>query len=578
MQADTTDPGTLTHDSRPTSQSASASFLAQVKKEAKPSLRLFSLAAAIATTGMVAFSAAVALIVDAAMNKQTPDPWLWLLGVAGISIRLLANLWRDRTAQTLSASVRIRLREQLIAKATEAGPHQLARQGNTAWWAHQCLEQVDALHGYLARYLPAKQATAVIPLIIITVTLATDWIAGLLILLATPIIPIFMILIGWGTESVHRAQQEQQSSLAAHLMDRLQALPWLRRMSAIHQTELGVEQAAQDYRQIAMRVLRVAFLSSATLEFFSAVSIGLMAIYIGFALIGLVSFGPADQITLATGLFMLMLAPECFMPLRQLAQAHHDMNAAKASAEVLQPLFIGPIDQPTITSNPTQSKTQVDVQATHGPDIAARMDNVTLTWPDTDTPVLANIDLSVHRGEILGVAGDSGQGKSTLIHLLAGFIAPTSGTVTREVHWAWLAQRPHLFHASLRDNLLLGGQTTLTDATLESALAHVGLPLPNSLLPAGLDTPIGETNQGVSGGQAQRIALCRAMVSGATLWLLDEPTAALDADTRDSLLDAMLLHAKTHQITLIIASHDSDVLARCDRVLTLARGKLEVRA
>ncbi|MCD8504446.1 MAG: thiol reductant ABC exporter subunit CydD [Burkholderiaceae bacterium] len=530
-----------------------------------------------ATIGVVAFSAAVALIINAAMNEQTPSAWLWLLGMAGIGTRLLANFWRDRIAQTLSASVRTRLRDELTTQATQRGPHLLAHQGNTAWWAHQCLEQIDALHGYLARYLPARQATAVIPVIIIAVTLATDWIAGLLILLATPIIPIFMILIGWGTESVHRAQQEQQSSLAAHLMDRLQALPWLRRMGAVRQTELGVEQAAQDYRKISMRVLRVAFLSSATLEFFSAVSIGLMAIYIGFALIGLVSFGPADQITLATGLFILMLAPECFTPLRQLAQAHHDMNAAKASAEVLQSLFSDPTDQTTQTPNMPQTKSKPNISADPDPHIAARMDNVTLTWPDAHTPLLANIDLNVHRGEILGIAGDSGQGKSTLIHLLTGFIAPAFGRVTRDAHWALLAQRPHLFHATLRDNLLLGSQTTLTDEDLESALSKVGLPIPNPLLPRGLDTQIGETNQGVSGGQAQRIALCRAMISGATLWLLDEPTAALDADTRDSLLNAILLHAKAYQVTLIIASHDSEVLARCDRVVTIAHGKLEVR-
>ncbi|UOD49688.1 thiol reductant ABC exporter subunit CydD [Orrella daihaiensis] len=577
MQADTTDSDTLSVDSRPASKSASASFLGHIKKEAKPSLRLFSLAAAMATIGTVAFSAAVALIVDAAMHEQTPPAWLWLLGIAGIGTRLLANLWRDRIAQTLSVAVRTRLRDELTAQTTQSGPHLLARQGNTAWWAHQCLEQIDALHGYLARYLPAKQATAIIPVIIIAVTLATDWIAGLLILLATPIIPIFMILIGWGTESVHRAQQDQQASLAAHLMDRLQALPWLRRMGAIKQTELGVEQAAQDYRKISMRVLRVAFLSSATLEFFSAVSIGLMAIYIGFALIGLVSFGPADQITLATGLFMLMLAPECFMPLRQLAQAHHDMNAAKASAEVLQPLFSDLAGQTAHTQNMPQTTSESHLWADTGQPVAARVDKVTVTWPDAHTPVLADIDLIVPQGEILGIAGDSGQGKSTLIQLLTGFITPVSGRVTRDRHWAGLAQRPHLFHATLRDNLLLGSQTTLTDVELESALCKVGLPIPNPLLPKGLDTQIGETNLGVSGGQAQRIALCRAMISGAKLWLLDEPTAALDADTRDNLLDAMLLHAKTHQITLIIASHDSEVLARCDRVVTIAHGRLEVR-
>lgn len=569
MRADTIDAATSSVDQRPTPQSASASFLGQIKAQAKPTLRLVSLAAGLATLGVVAFSAAVALVVDAAMNGQTPGFWLWFVGIAGIATRLAANLWRDRMAQSLSATLRTELREQLTAKAALDGPHQLAREGNTAWWAHTCLEQIDALHGYLARYLPARQATSVIPLIIIAITLATDWVAGLLILLATPIIPIFMILIGWGTEAVHKTQQEQQASLAAHLMDRLQALPWLRRMGAIEQTQKGVEQAAQDYRKVSMRVLRVAFLSSATLEFFSAVAIGLMAIYIGFALIGLVSFGPADQITLATGLFMLMLAPECFLPLRQLAQSHHDMTAARASADALAPLLMPGQTHPSTPSGQTQPLTTEC-------DTAAQLKDVTLIWPGASDPILHNINLNVARGEILAIAGDSGQGKSTLINLLAGFIKPTNGNVMRDTSWARLDQRPHLFHASLRDNLLLGSQTALGDDQLQTALATVGLALPNPLLPKGLDTQIGEANQGVSGGQAQRIALCRAMVSGATLWLLDEPTAALDAETRDHLINAMLAHAKQHNITLVIASHDSVLLARCDRVVMLSDGTLQV--
>lgn len=564
MQADTTDAVTSPDEARPAPESASATFLRDLRAGAKPTLRRLSLVAVAATVGMVLFSAAVALIVHAAMNEQTPEPWLWLIGAAGIVLRFTVNLWRDRLAQALSANIRQTLRRTLVAQMTQAGPHRLAQQGNTAWWAHQYLEQVDALHGYLARYLPARQAAMVIPLVIIVVTIAVDWIAGLLILLATPIIPIFMALIGWGTEAVHRTQQDQQASLAANLMDRLQALPWLRRMGAIEQTKTGVERAASDYRKISMRVLRVAFLSSATLEFFSAVSIGLMAIYIGFALIGLVSFGPADQITLATGLFMLMLAPECFMPLRQLAQAHHDMSAAKASAEILAPLLQS--ESPATAQAIAASDARANERHAPSP-IAARLNNITLMWPDATTPVFSDVNLTVNRGEIVGIAGDSGQGKSTLINIMAGFIEPTSGECQRDQHWAWLGQRPHLFHASLRDNLLLGASGPVPDAALEAELTKVGLSLPNALLPMGLDTQIGETNQGVSGGQAQRIALCRAMVSHATLWLLDEPTAALDSDTRDALLDALTQHTRRRDITVIMASHDREALARCDRVL-----------
>jgi ATP-binding cassette subfamily C protein CydD len=524
----------------------------------------------LATLGMVAFGAAVALIVSAALKSQTPAGWLWLLGAGGIGIRLAANLGRDRLAQALSARIRKDMRAQLIHKASLLGPQRLARHGNTAWWANQFLEQVDALHGYLARYLPARQTALITPALIIIITFGVDWLAGILLLLATPIIPVFMVLIGWGTEAVHRTQQAQQASLAANLMDNLQALPWLRRMGATTQARHKIQTDAQDYRRVSMRVLRVAFLSSAALEFFSAVSIGLMAIYIGFALLGLVSFGPAAGMTLGAGLFILMLAPECFLPLRQLAQAHHDMNAARASAAALCELE-NVFEQASLQ---TPNEIPADPQA----DTAVRLIDVSLTHHDAQQPVLTTINLAVARGEVLGIAGNSGQGKSSLLYLVAGFVSPTGGHIARDQSWAWLEQRPHLFHGSLRENLALASPHQQTDAQLIQALAQVGLPLPNPLLPAGLDTQIGETNQGVSGGQAQRIALARALLSGATLWLLDEPTAALDDQTRDSLLQTVMQQARARGITIVMASHDPVALAQCDRVMVLDQGVSKERA
>ncbi|HEY7804062.1 MAG TPA: thiol reductant ABC exporter subunit CydD [Orrella sp.] len=570
---DTTNPSSTSVEPRPASDTAPASFLLHLRNQGKATLRQLQITAVVSTIGIIAFSAAVALIVSAAMNSQTPAAELWLVGLLGLALRLGANLWRDHLAHALSARLRADLRARLLAQANALGPHQLARQGNTAWWAHQMLEQVDALHGYIARYLPARQAAMVVPLAIIITTLAVDWLAGLLILLATPIIPIFMVLIGWGTEAVHRSQQEQQASLSAHLMDRLQALPWLRRMGAVEQAQASVKDAAQTYRQVSMRVLRVAFLSSATLEFFSAVSIGLMAIYIGFALLGLISYGPADQMTLAMGLFMLMLAPECFLPLRQLAQAHHDMNAAKASADVLQSL----LPEPGMATLQPGTKIEPKIEPCADPEIAMHLQAIELQWPDTESAVLNNVELTVPRGQIIGISGDSGQGKSTLLGVMAGFIKPDSGRVRRDTHWAWLAQRPHLFHATLRENLLIGCSAPVDDDTLITALADVGLALPHELLPQGLDTAIGELNQGVSGGQAQRIALCRSILSGATLWLLDEPTAALDADTRNALLDTIMVRARAQRVTMVMASHDQEALSRCDQVFTVGHGRLERR-
>ena len=514
--------------------------------------------------GLGAVCAALARWVDAAVHGQ-PLVLAWGgWAVAGVVLRALGHLARDGAGQALSLRVRQRVRAHWVDQATAQGPQWLRAQGNPAWWAQRMLDQVDALHGYLARYLPARQAAVLVPLAIVAAVLAIDWVAGLLLLLATPIIPIFMALIGWGTQAVHATQQTRQAELAGHLLERLETLPWLRRMGALAESEQSVSDAAQAYRQVAMRVLRVAFLSSATLEFFSAVAIGLLAIYIGFALLGLFTWGPAAALTLAEGLFILLLAPECFLPLRQLAQAHHDWTAAKAAAETLAPWLpevmapsLSPAALPVLPPAPGQVLALEGVGFRHVPGGA---------------PLFQSLDLSLCAGEVLGLAGPSGSGKSTLLALMAGWVLPQEGCVRRGLRWSWLAQRPHLFHDTLRNNLLLAVSPDMggiDEAALLTALAAAGLPLPDPQLPQGLDTPIGDQNRGVSGGQAQRIGLARALLQQAPLWLLDEPTAALDPDTRDALLPTLWARARERGAAMVVASHDPVVLARCDRVLTL---------
>jgi len=559
----------------PVPQDMPASFLARLRQQSKADMRWVVAAAFLSTLGIVAFSAAVSMTIGGLVTHQAPSLWLWLLGIAGIVTRLIANLWRDRIGQTVSAKQRACLRESLLHQMTLEGPNALSRRGNVAWWTHQYLDQVDALHGYLSRYLPTRYSVAIAPALIIAVVLWVDWLAGLLLLLATPTIPVFMALIGWGTESVHRAQQEEQASLSGHLLDRLQALSWLRRQGALNQTKEGVQRAAEDYRRVSMRVLRVAFLSSAALEFFSALSIGLLAIYIGFSLIDFITWGPADSMHLASGLFMLMLAPECFLPLRQLAQAHHDMTAAKASAQVLTEAFG---DLGNLGHSAQSPDYSVQVTANRHSDIAAQALNMTFSWPDVADRVFNDITFSVVRGEVIGISGHSGQGKSTLLGLLAGFLKPNAGTITRDSDWAWLNQRPHLFHGTLRDNLLMACDSPLDDEALLGALAHAGITLPDPMLPQGLNTPLGQSNPGVSGGQAQRIALCRAVLSNATIWLLDEPTAALDDSTRDALVETLMSCVKANGVSVVMSSHDPKVLAQCDRILRIQDGQLKEQA
>jgi ATP-binding cassette subfamily C protein CydD len=549
--------------SQPEADQAPATFLRQLKADAAPDLKKGAVASFLGALGLIGFSAAVAELISLAITHQTPATWLWFAAMAAIGLRFVAHLYRDRLGQGVSARLRQRLRQQLLAQANIAGPFNLQAQGNTAWWAQRHIEQVDALHGYLAKYLLARMTALIVPLMIIAVSLGVDWVAGLLLLLATPLVPFFMVLIGWGAQAVQKTQQDQQAALASQLLDRLEALPWLRRQGALEASSASVEQAAESYRSVSMRVLRVVFLSSATLELVSAMSIGLMAIYIGFSLVGFLTFGPASALTLFSGLFLLMLAPECFLPLRQLAQAHHDMTAAKAAAQTLAPILLEQTSNQKLTTHDVEQGSTVTL--TH---VSFQHDG------QNDKAILDDVSIHFERGQVIGISGDSGAGKSTLMGLIAGFLEPTQGSVQRTARWSWLNQRPYLFHCSLRDNLLMACQTIPADKQLIQALADAGIVLPDVTLVDGLDTAIGDLNRGVSGGQAQRIALARALLNQSKLWLLDEPTAALDEQTRDQLLDTLFSRAKRDQVTVIVASHDQALLARCDQVYSIHQGQL----
>jgi ATP-binding cassette, subfamily C, bacterial CydD len=421
--------------------------------------------------------------------------------------------------------------------------------------------------GYYARYLPALGLALAVPLALLAAAFTQDWIAGLLLLLSAPLIPVFMALIGMGSQQVHEAQQEEQNRLAGHFLDRIRGLDLLRRSLALDAARDEVAQAADGYRRLSMRVLRVAFLSSAVMEFFSAVAIGLVAIYVGFALLGFLEFGPAGQMTLFSGLFVLLLAPEYFQPLRQFAQSYHDRAGAEAAAGALAPLLQEP-------PAPPQAPAQLP------PDPAQpllRLDRVSLRYDPGGPPALDDLTLSVAPGERIAVVGPSGSGKSTLLALCAGFVSPSTGSLALAEparHFAWMGQRAHLFHGSLRDNLLLGAAPGTPDDELLTALGAAGLPVDDPTLPQGLDTPIGEGNRGLSGGQAQRVALARALLSGSRLWLLDEPSSALDPATEADLLGRILLHARERGITVLLATHHEAVYRRLDRVIRLNQGRL----
>ncbi|AUN95227.1 ABC transporter ATP-binding protein/permease [Pseudazoarcus pumilus] len=508
---------------------------------------------------VVAQAAAIALAIDATVFRgEFPAGWIWLLAIGAVMLRFACAVVRETVALCAARAVRDDVRERLRRRMDALGPHALAREGGAAW-AARYHNDVDALSAWPARYAPARDAACIVPPLVLFAAASQDVFAAFLLAASAPLILAFMVLTGLRSARVHARQQHEQGRMEAHFLDRLRALDLIRRSGALQRSAREVFAAADRYRQMSMRVLRVAFLSSAVMELFSAIAIGLVAIHVGFALLG---GGDTPGITPFAGLFVLLLAPEFFAPLRAFAQGWHDragaLSAARALATAIDGMRVAPAAAPP---------------APRG-DALLVADALSVS-PAADAPsVVEAVALRVSSGEIVVLTGASGAGKSTLLAVCAGFIAPRAGRLERVADIAWLAQAGHLFHGTLRDNLRLAAPDA-DDARLGEALAAAGLAVDDSALPDGLDTAIGEGRRGLSGGQAQRVALARAWLSGARLWLLDEPTRGLDDETAEALWSSLMTMARERGAGLLVATHDVRAIARAGRVLHLANARLE---
>ncbi|WGD29134.1 thiol reductant ABC exporter subunit CydD [Ancylobacter sp. WKF20] len=432
-------------------------------------------------------------------------------------------------------------------------------------------EQAEAVVPYLARFAPARMKASVIPLVLLACVLPISWAAGLLLLLTAPLIPLFMALIGLQAKAASEAQLVEMGSLNGFLLDRLRGLATIRSLGAVDATARRLREDADSLARRTMVVLRIAFLSSAVLELFSAVGVALVAAYIGLHLLGALEFGSwGRDFGLAQGLFMLLLAPAVFEPLRELASAWHDRAAGQAALAALERLAApgaGIVGDDAPGRVVAQGAPAVRLEALgfrHG-DGAAVFDGFTL---------------DIAPGEHVALFAPSGAGKSTLLALIAGLAAPDGGRVLIDdealteasaarlrARMAHIGQRPHIFAGTLNANVSLGREGV--DAPAIAA----------ALIAARLDTvaarrgpaPIGEAGRGLSGGEALRLALARlAATPQAGLILADEPTAHLDATTSAEVTEGLLALAQGR--TLILATHDPALAARMDRVITLAPG------
>lgn len=512
--------------------------------------------AIIAQMGLIAWLVQQAVIERTPMANLLP---VVLLLLAAIGARALTQAWQETRGHLASERVRQAVRQALMTQWGQLGPVRLASDSH-AGIASQMVEQVEALDGYYARFLPQMVICVVVPFAILITAFWLDWLAAIFLLLAAPLIPIFMALVGMGAEKLNQQHFVLIRQLAGHFIDRVRGITTLKLFGQAEHAAGQVTAGAQRYRTLNMRTLRVAFLSSAVLEFFASVAIAVVAIYIGFGLLGYIDYGPSPQLTLFTGLFVLLLAPEFFQPLRQLAQHYHDRAAALGAADSLIDFLQTPVPA---------TNTRV---ATGSPNAVVVLEAVTAAYSGRGE-VLSATSLTIAAGETLALAGPSGSGKSTLLHLMAGFIQPEQGRirvlndVPGQQPVAWLDQRPCLLFGSWADNLRL----TAPDATEKQllwALSQAGLDSVLATQPQGLATPLGEGGRGLSGGQLRRLALARVFLSDAPLVLLDEPTTGLDRDSENAVIAGLERLAKSGR-ALVIATHHQQLLAAADRVLTL---------
>ncbi len=442
------------------------------------------------------------------------------------------------------ARVRTELRKQLQEHFRCLGPG-YCKQRHSGELAAELIKQVDALQNYFSRYLPQQWLVAVLPVIMIACVFPVNWVVAVIFLCTGPLTVLFMALTGMGAASAKRRQFLTLSRMSGYFLDRLRGLPLLQLYGRQHDEAFNIGRVAEGYRKNTMAVLRIAFLSSAVLEFFSAISVALVAVYVGLGLLGMISFGPAAQLTLQEALFVLLLAPEFFLPIRRLSAFYHDRAAALAAAgsirEILQTPPAAARDENPVLPESGKSSSRALLQLRH------------VSKAYGQRIVLQDIDLCIAPGEKVVLAGESGAGKTTLINLLLGFEAVSAGQVLlggQEIHRrlaaeciAWMGQSPYLFSGSIRDNIVLADPLA-TDEAVASVARAAGVTEFSEAMPEGLQTLVGEYGYGLSGGQVQRIALARVFLKNAPIVILDEPTAHLDRKNSTRLLALPFTHKK----------------------------------
>ena len=505
---------------------------------------------AIALAGLIAFTV-TAVFESGETLAGLAVPLGGLLAV--IALRAMTQYLQESWSARASARVKAELADELVAHVAALGPSWLvsARRSRLVVLLSSGL---DALDEYFARYLPQLVASLVVPVLVLAALAIADPLSAVIVAVTLPLIPLFMVLIGWRTQVEQRRQWNALQTLGGHFLDVLRGLVTLKVFGRADGQAVAIAEVSERYRRRTMRVLRISFLSSFTLELLATLSVAIVAVEIGIRLVG-------GGLNLRTALFVLVLAPEAYLPLRQVGVHYHASQAGLAAAEELFGILEVDAAQPVDGTVDLRHRT-------------LQLDGITVQHDERVDPSLVTT-FDVQPGETLALVGPSGGGKSTALGCLLGIVEPTSGVVRAgdsevPAAWrsqiAWMPQHPGFVRGSIAENVRVVAPAA-SDAEVEWSLQRAGADFVADL-PQGIDTPLGEGGEGLSVGQRQRLALARVFVRQTPVAVLDEPTAGLDGGTERTVVSA--ISSLRGERTVVVVAHRPALADQADRVVVVA--------
>jgi len=545
--------------------------LFQLLKEERAPFILSVLSGVIASVLLIAQAFYLSRVIDSAfIHKIGIEKLVPLLGFFALFsiLRMLFNWASNSEANRGTLAIREKIFSRLIDAVSALGPI-YTRSVQSGRLSTTLLKGVEALDAYYSQYIPQIFFALFTPLLIVCAIFPSDPISGWILLASAPLIPFFMIVIGKSASAMTEKQWKTMSRMSGYFLDVLQGLPTLKLFAQSRSQRESIEKSGETFRHATMRVLKIAFLSSLTLELVGTIGIAIIAVGIGLRMMD-------GKLTFQHALFVLLLTPDFYLPLRQLGTKFHaGMEGVSASKEIFAVL-----DQTSPVDGHNKEFIKKDIAGKY----PILFSDLSYNYPGAGHPAIDGMNFTIPESKTTAIIGPSGAGKSTMINLLLRFQEPSAGSITinnNPIHdipleqWhhmiSWVPQHPYLFNASLKENILMA-RPDATEDEMNAALAKTGLSSFVRSLPEGLDTMIGEQGSRLSGGEAQRVALARAFLKNAPLLILDEPTSHTDPELEAALRRSMEELRKGR--TTVIIAHRLETIRSADQILVFSHGKI----